>query len=662
VKDLEDPSRSNVFQAVDGADISYSSLPSGAIQISIATQCQAGHRVCPICSTGEGVNYIKSLRLRYQRKTYCQHQSQPQADSTVICLQPQASLIGQRVSHYRVLEVIGGGGMGMVYKAEDLKLGRHVALKFLPPELASDPVALQRFEREARAASSLDHPNIWTIHEVEEHDGQPFIVMQLLQGETLRDCLAAVAASPKSLEFAELLDIAIQICNGLQAAHEKGIIHRDIKPANIFLTTKGVVKILDFGLAKLAVGEQQSSELSSRAEPPAFGGAVEGSAVVRALDTSDPSTPYRPGPQLKRVEEEGRHYAQDDNSGGVGGAAEAAPVQIPADATLTRTGLAMGTAGYMSPEQVRGEALDPRTDIFSFGLVLYEMATGQRAFNGETAAIVHDAILHKPLVPMRELNSGLPAKLVSTIDKALEKDPDKRYQSAAEMRTDLERLQRGRQLIVTAPRVSRRWKWTAVAALVIVLAVSGGLYWRSRTKIKLTDKDTIVMAHFTNTTGDTVIDDALDWPLDRELQESPYLTVLNPSKVLDTLKLLNISNASPMYAPPGAKLTPELARQVCLRSDSRAYITASIANIGNYYHITLNALDCHSGRRLAKVERETNDRNQIVKTLGMAGHQLRRELGEPEDSLTSFNTPLEQDTRSATVWRRISSGTGGGNK
>ena len=509
-------------------------------------------------------------------------------------LQLASSLIGKKVSHYRVLDVVGGGGMGMVYKAEDLKLGRQVALKFLPPELASDPVALQRFEREARAASSLDHPNICTIHEVEEHDGQPFIVMQLLEGETLRNRLAVLGAAKERLPLEDLLEIAVQICNGLEAAHVKGIIHRDIKPANIFLTASGQVKILDFGLAKLV----EVPDEAIRAEP-----------IFRSASTEPSSL------------EGGLQPAQS------------------ADATLTRFGVAMGTVGYMSPEQVRGEKLDARTDIFSFGLVLYEMATGQRAFIGDTAEILHDAILHREPVSTDELNPSIPSGMQTVIAKALEKDRDRRYQTAAETRRDLEKVTARKPLL---SRSARR-KWYA-AALLLVVAAAGVLHLRPRTPIKFTDKDTIVIAHFVNNTGDTVMDDALDWPLQRELQESPYLTALYPNKVSDTLKLLNVSNVPRMYAPQTPQLTSELARQVCVLSDSRAFITAAIDNIGNYYHITLIAQDCHSGRILSKLERETNDRNQIIKTLGAAGHELRQQLGEPEDSLNTFHTPLEDET------------------
>jgi serine/threonine protein kinase len=276
------------------------------------------------------------------------------------------SLIGQRVSHYRVLSLLGGGGMGLVYEAEDLKLDRLVALKFLPEEMASDSRAIQRFEREAKAASALNHPNICTIHGVEEHGTQPFIVMEFLEGESLRELISRYASpdgkgsSPMPLD--RNLEIAIQIAEGLKAAHEKGIIHRDIKPANVFVTTRGQVKILDFGLAKVA---QTASET--------------GSDPDRTVDHSEADAVPRP--------------------------------EVPVDHLVTRTGITMGTAAYMSPEQVRGEKLDARTDLFSFGLVLFEMTTGQRGFSGDTAAIVHDAIVHRTLPPVRELNPELPLEL-----------------------------------------------------------------------------------------------------------------------------------------------------------------------------------------------------------------------------------------------------------
>jgi serine/threonine protein kinase/Tol biopolymer transport system component len=358
---------------------------------------------------------------------------------TPVQMQQVPALLGKKVSHYRVLEIIGGGGMGLVYKAEDLKLGRRVALKFLPEEVATDSLTLQRFEREARTASSLNHPNICTIHEVEEHEGQPFIVMELLEGETVRELISqpgACSGGGSGLPLQKLLDIAIQIADGLEAAHQKGIVHRDIKPANIFVTTQGQVKILDFGLAKLAAD-------ASEVEREELRGSSAKTAGEMAIQHS-----------------------------------------------LTRTGMAMGTAGYMSPEQVRGEKLDARTDLFSFGLILYEMATGQRAFSGETAAILKDSILNHTPAPADELNSTLPPEFAATIEKALEKDRERRYQSAAEMRADLKRLSRvaesavdtspGRVGDTSIPQKRMRYgriMLLGVALAIVLLALGLGFRW-----------------------------------------------------------------------------------------------------------------------------------------------------------------------------------------
>ena len=318
-------------------------------------------------------------------------------------------LIGKKISHYRVLEVLGGGGMGLVYKAEDIKLGRRVALKFLPAELAADQVALARFEREARAASALDHPNICTIHEFGEHGGQPFLAMQFLEGQTLRELIEV-----GRLQVDKLLDIAVQIADGLEAAHVKRIIHRDIKPANIFITVRGEAKILDFGLAKVAENLSLADEM------------VEGGKNV--------------------------------STGG-------------GDPSLTRPGAALGTAHYMSPEQVRGEKLDARSDLFSFGLVLYEMATGHQAFDGETAAVVHDATLHRTPCRVRELAPALPRKLEEIISKAVEKERDRRYQNAKEMRVDLMGIK----------PVSRGVRWPSLTAAIVILALAiGVISWLAR--------------------------------------------------------------------------------------------------------------------------------------------------------------------------------------
>ncbi len=497
------------------------------------------------------------------------------------------NLVGNKVSHYRVLEVIGGGGMGMVYKAEDLKLGRQVALKFLSEELAWDAAALQRFEREARAASSLDHPSICTIHEVEEHDGQPFIVMQLLHGETLRDRLAALAADHRMLATDELLDIAIQICDGLQAAHEKGIIHRDIKPANIFLTsTTRQVKILDFGLAKLVSAEQPGSD---------------------GLQLPLGSMAAAPQP------------------------ARAAPL----DATLTRLGVAMGTAGYMSPEQVRGEELDVRSDIFSSGLVLYEMATGQRAFTGETADLVHNAILNEAPTPLHELNSKLPPKLVNLIEKALEKDREQRYQSAEQIREELERVG-SRDKIGGSPRFRYLLRGFALAAGIAAVVLVAALYRSSRKVAKLKAGDAVVVTDFENNTSDPAFKDALKLALETDLGQTPFLDVLGPDKVRGVLKLMNRSEDE--------RLTPAIAQQVCAHTNSAATVIGSITDEGNNYRIGLKAVDCKTGEELANADADARTRDAVVKTLGDAGAQLRAELGEPPSSVQQFNKPLDEAT------------------
>ncbi|HZL68928.1 MAG TPA: protein kinase [Candidatus Limnocylindrales bacterium] len=541
--------------------------------------------------SAEGPKYIETIPRRGYRLLVPVERVEPhelsdpvieQVSSRVVLPEAgdkAASLIGKKVWHYRVLQVIGGGGMGMVYKAEDLKLGRQVALKFLPEEMASDPAALKRFEREARTASSLDHPNICTIYDIEEYEDQPVLVMEFLDGQTLRDHLAV----QKALAANELLDIAIQICDGLRAAHEKGIIHRDIKPANIFLTSAGQVKILDFGLAKQTT-------------------------AAAGIATAEPR-------------EKGPH----DN--------QAQGTPAPAiDASATRTGVAMGTAGYMSPEQVRSEKLDARSDLFSFGLVLYEMATGQRAFRGETAAVVEDAILHRAPTPLHQLNATLPAKLATIIDKALEKDREQRWQSAAEMRAELEQIRNAKQ-----PRVRHPRKWLVTSTLLLVgVATSAWLFWRSRHAIQLTDKDTIVLADFDNKTGDAVFDDTLKQGLSVQLEQSPFLALLSDRKVNGTLKL--------MGRPTGDQLTPEVAHEVCLRTGSKAMLTGSIAELGSQYVIGLRAVNCNTGDVLAEAQEQAADKEAVLKALDAAAVSLRGKLGESVSSVQKYATPLEEAT------------------
>ena len=508
-------------------------------------------------------------------------------------------MIGERIAHYQILGQLGRGGMGVVYRATDTKLGRNVALKFLPDVLSLTSGALDRFTREARSAAALNHPHICTIYEIGEHEGRPFIAMELLDGGTLADLIGG-----RPLPIGQSVDIALQVASALDVAHKTGIIHRDIKPANIFVTNSGLSKILDFGLAK------------------------------HVAATAPAGSP------------EGATTADEGN--------------------LTGVGSTLGTIAYMSPEQARGQDLDGRSDIFSLGLVLYEMVTGRQAFTGETSAVIFDGILNRTPRAPSEANSDVPPELERIIARAIEKDRGKRYQNAADVVADLRHLKRasdaglsaatsampavstgawpsvspssGASIAPPAPAPARK-RWVPLAAVVAAIAVVGiGLaWWQLRGgSHTLAASDRILIADFGNTTGDAMFDGTLRQALAVKLEESPFLNVVADQRVRETLAY--------MSRPPDTPVTAGVAREICQRQGIKAVMLGDIATLGASYVVTLTAENCENGDVIAREQVSASSKEQVLAAVGTAAATMRERLGESLASIQRMDKPIGDAT------------------
>ena len=482
-------------------------------------------------------------------------------------------MIGETISHYRVLSRLGAGGMGVVYEAEDTRLGRKVAIKFLPDEAKADSEIVQRFLREARVISSLNHPHICTLYDIGDHQGQQFMVMELLDGQSLKERIAKGPLSPD-----QVLELGVQMADALDAAHAQGIVHRDIKPANLFITRRGSLKVLDFGVAKLSTSGREH------------------------LDST-----------------------------------------IGATDQLTTLGTTIGTVSYMSPEQARGHEIDARSDVFSAGIVLYEMITGQLPFPGPTVATVFEGLLTKKAVPPSQLQAGLSPEFDRIIDKALEKDRETRYQSAAELRADLKRLRTAPINVAsgfsrTAPAPAPPWRRRLLvgAPLLMAALVGGFLLYRSITAPALTAKDTVVMSSVVNRTGDAMFDDTLGEALALQLRQSPFLNVVPDQQVQATLRQMGRDSES--------AITADVGREVCQRAGAKALLGGSIAMLGSAYVVTLNAQDCVEGRVLAEEQVQAASKETVLAALGSAVSVFREKLGESLASIQRYDAKIEEAT------------------